>query len=53
MGMIQKIKNKKTGVKRPLKWNMIGMLVLVWLLPLALASSVMFVFGSDKLKAHL
>ena len=53
MGMIQKTKNKKTGVKRPLKWNMIGMLVLVWLLPLALASSVMFFFGSDKLKAHL
>lgn len=53
MGMIRKIKNKKTGAKRPLKWNMIGMLVLVWLLPLTLASSVMFFYVSDKLKAHL
>lgn len=53
MGIIQIIKNKKTRTQRPLKWNMIGMLVLVWLLPLALASSVMFFYVSDKLKAHL
>lgn len=39
--------------KRPLKWNMIGMLALVWLLPLTLASSVMFFFVSDKLKNHM
>lgn len=29
------------------------MLVLVWLLPLTLASSIMFFYASDKLKSHL
>lgn len=49
MGRIRKKKQEKHS----LKWNMIGMLVLVWLLPLALASSVMFFFVSGKLKTHM
>lgn len=36
--------------KRPLKWNMIGMLVLVWLLPMLLLSSVMLLYVSGRFK---
>lgn len=44
---------KKAKAKRPLKWNMVGMMVLVWLIPVLLASSVMFFYVSEKLEKEM
>ncbi|CUX26660.1 Sensor histidine kinase YehU [Clostridium sp. C105KSO13] len=53
METIKRKFRKIVGRKYPLKWNMIMMLVVGWLLPLTLASYVMFFYISDKIKAHL
>lgn len=50
---MEKRPDKKAKAKRTLKWNMIGMMVLVWLIPVLLASSVMFFYASGKLEKEM